>query len=192
MQFARYRADEWQIDPERFASTGGSAGAGLSLWLGFHDDLSDADSDDPVLRESSRLTCMAVYNGQTSYDPRFIRELFPGTDTYRHSALAQLYDVDLGMLDSLPDEKYELFEEVSALTHLTADDAPALLLYASEFDAEITNQSIGIHHPKFGEVLKNEMDELGIDCEVHAGIRRRDEDSVRLTMEFVKEHLGVE
>ena len=105
---------------------------------------------------------MAVYNGQTSYDPRFIRDLFPDTDTYQHPALAQLYDADLTRLDDLPKDKYKLFEAVSALPHLTKDDPPAALFYASRVDTPITNQGVGIHHPKFGEVLKEKMDELGV------------------------------
>jgi hypothetical protein len=173
------------------AATGGSAGAGISLWLGFHEDLADPDNEDPVLRESTRLTCMAVYNGQTSYDPRFIRDLFPNTDTYMHSALAQLYDVDLGKLDDLPQEKYRLFEEVSALPHLTKDDVPVVLFYASGMDTPITNQGIGIHHPRFGKALKEKMDQLGIECLVHAGIPRGD-GWTKLIMDFIKKHFGLE
>jgi hypothetical protein len=66
--------------------------------------MADPQSDDPVLRQSSRLTCMVVFDGQTSYDPRFIRKLFAGKDTYKHGALAQLFDVDLNKLDDLPAE----------------------------------------------------------------------------------------
>src|SRR5687767_14243164 len=72
IQFLRHNARQWNLDPRRVAATGSSAGAGLSLWLGFHDDRADPKSEDLVLRESSRLTCMSVFNGQTSYDPRFI------------------------------------------------------------------------------------------------------------------------
>ena len=79
----RQNAIEWNFDPTRLAATGCSAGAGLSLWFGFHNDLADPDNEDPVLRQSTRLTCMAVFNGQTSYDPRFIRDLFPDTTTYK-------------------------------------------------------------------------------------------------------------
>jgi acetyl esterase/lipase len=190
IQFIRHNAKEWNLDPKRMAATGGSAGAGISLWLGFHDDLADPDNEDPVLRQSTRLTCMAVYNGQTSYDPRFIRDLFPDTDTYKESALAQLFGVNLGKLDDLPREKYRLFEEVSALPHLTKDDAPTALFYASEIDTPITSQGIGIHHPRFGRALKERMDKLGIECEVHTGIPRGD-DWTKLTMDFVKKHLGV-
>ncbi len=192
IQFIRHNAKEWNLDPTRIAATGGSAGAGISLWLGFHDDLADPDSNDPVLRQSTRLTCMSVYNGQSSYDPRFIRDLFPGKDTYKHSALAQLYDVDLNKLDDLPKEKYKLFELVSAINHLTKDDPPAQLTYASRLDTPITNQGIGIHHPLFGKVLKEEMDKLDIDCHVHPGVRRGGGDWVKLTMDFLKKHLGVE
>ena len=190
IQFIRHHAKQWNIDPTRMASTGGSAGAGLSLWLGFHDDLADPNSDDPVLRQSTRLTCMVVFNGQTSYDPRVIRELFAGTDTYKHQALSQLYDVDLDKLDDLPKEKYELFEEVSALPHLTQDDAPALLLYSSEMDAKITTQGIGIHHPRFGTLLKEQMDQLGIECRVETGIQRGDEDYAKQTLAFIKKYFA--
>jgi acetyl esterase len=190
IQFIRHSAREWNLDPTRLAATGGSAGAGISLWLGFHENLADPENEDPVLRQSTRLTCMAVYNGQTSYDPRFIRDLFPGTTTYKESALAQLFGVDLNKLDDLPLEKYRLFEEVSALPHLTKDDAPVALFYASRLDTPITSQGVGIHHPRFGKALKEKMDELGIECKVRTGIPRGDE-WTKLTVDFVKQHLGV-
>src|SRR5207253_11448306 len=66
VQFLRSKAKEWNIDPKRFAATGGSAGAGISLWLGFHKDMAGAKSGDPVLRQSTRLACMVVFDGQTS------------------------------------------------------------------------------------------------------------------------------
>lgn len=189
IQFIRHNAQKWNFDPKRIAATGGSAGAGLSLWLGFHNDMAAPDGEDPVLRQSTRLSCMAVYNGQTSYDPRVIRELFADTDTYRHPALSQLFDIDFAKLDQLPDEKYQLFEQVSALPHVSKDDVPVLLMYASEMDTKITNQSIGIHHPRFAKMLKEKMDTLGVHCTVETGVRRGDKRFTELTIAFLKEHL---
>ena len=37
IQFIRHKSKEWNLDPSRIAATGGSAGAGISLWLGFHE-----------------------------------------------------------------------------------------------------------------------------------------------------------
>ena len=69
LQFVRSKAGEWNIDKERIGAAGGSAGACSSLWLAFHDDLADPDSEDPVSRESTRLWCAAVTGAQTSLDP---------------------------------------------------------------------------------------------------------------------------
>ncbi|QDU45651.1 Carboxylesterase NlhH [Symmachiella dynata] len=189
VQFVRHNADQWNLDPTKIAAVGGSAGAGMSLWLGFHDDMADPKNADPVLRQSTRLTCMAVNNGQTSYDPRFIRKLYPGTDTYSNSALAQLFDIDMKQLDNLPTEKYKLFEEVSALTHLTADDPPVLMTYDSDYDTPISSRSIGIHHPRFGKVLKERMDKLGIECVVHTDFKKTGNTRADQVVPFLNKHL---
>jgi len=68
IQFLRHKAQEWNIDKTRIASFGGSAGAGTSLWLAFHDDLADPDNADPVLRESTRLCVVGAIVPQATYD----------------------------------------------------------------------------------------------------------------------------
>jgi len=55
VQFIRTRAEAWNIDPKRIGVYGSSAGAIMSLWIAFHDDVADEKSDDPVLRQSSRV-----------------------------------------------------------------------------------------------------------------------------------------
>lgn len=190
IQFIRSKVKEWNLDSNRIAATGGSAGAGLSLWLGFHKDLADPNNEDPVLRQSTRLTCMFVYNGQTSYDPRFIRDLFPGSDTYKQGALSKLFGVNLNKLDELPPEKYKLFEEVSPINHLTKDAPPVMLIYGSTLDAPITNAAAAVHHARFGKVLKEKMDALGIECQVHAGKEPPPGETWEMPMDFLKRHFA--
>ena len=45
VQFLRSKASEWNLDPKRFAAGGGSAGSGISQWLGYHDDLAESSRD---------------------------------------------------------------------------------------------------------------------------------------------------
>jgi acetyl esterase/lipase len=85
LQFVRSKAEEWNIDKERIAATGGSAGACSSLWLLYHDDLADPKSKDPVARESTRLYCAAVNNAQTTLDPRQMKAWTPNSKYGGHA-----------------------------------------------------------------------------------------------------------
>ncbi|MGC6426302.1 MAG: alpha/beta hydrolase [Akkermansiaceae bacterium] len=54
VQFVRSKAEEWNIDPNRLCCGGVSAGALISEFLGYHDDLADPRSDDKIAQLSSR------------------------------------------------------------------------------------------------------------------------------------------
>ena len=69
IQFLRTKAEEWNFNPARFAVIGGSAGAASSLWLAYLDCMANPKSDDPVLRQSSRVCGAIAMGGQTTLDP---------------------------------------------------------------------------------------------------------------------------
>ncbi len=188
VQFVRSRADEWGLDPRRVAVGGGSAGAGISGWIAFRDDMADPDSDDPVARQSTRVSCAFVMQAQTAYDPRFIREHIPGR-AWTDPPLEQLFGIDSDELDELPEEKYKLFELCSPINHLSADDPPIMLSYNGSADPAEAEQSIGkgIHHPIFGLKLKEKADELSVPCTVLT--EQRGIDSRKL-LEFLRKHFG--
>lgn len=60
IQSARLHAKEWNIDPKRVGASGGSAGAGTSLWIGFHDDMADPANADP---RSARVHPAELHGG---------------------------------------------------------------------------------------------------------------------------------
>ena len=191
IQFLRHQSKDWNVDPTRIAASGESAGAGISLWLGFHKDLADPKSDDPISRESTRLTCMVVFEGQSSYDPRFVRNMFPGRDIHKVMPLNKLFDIDPEKLDELPAEKYKLFEEVSAINHVTADAPPVQLWYGNPMDVEVATQRIGIHHPLFGKLLKEKMAKFNRPCEVVAAGKQLDGSEPTPAIDFLKSNFGL-
>lgn len=165
IQHARRHAREWNIDPARIGATGGSAGAGTSLWIGFHDDMADPQSADPVLRESTRLSCLAVFGAQSTYDPHVIRE-WVGEAAARHPALEGFYGLRTDQFDT--PEAREVFKKAAAITHLTKDDPPVYAFYnepRGPLPAD-AKPGHGIHHINFGIKLKEQMDALGIECVV--------------------------
>ena len=185
LQFARTKAREWNIDPARIGSTGGSAGAGTSFWLGFHDDLADPRNPDPVLRESTRLTCIAVWNAQSTYDPRTIKE-WVGPSAAAAGPLADFFGVKAGESDT--PRAHKIYEDSSAINYLTRDDPPVYAFYSEpRVIAPNARPGTGIHHVNFGLRLKERMDPLGIECV----IRHRDQgaDRDREMVEFFAKHL---
>jgi outer membrane protein assembly factor BamB len=165
LQFLRRNAEKWNIDPELVASTGGSAGAGTSMWLAFHDDLADPESDDPIARQSTRLVCIAVRNGQSSYDPRFAEKIgLPRPNFERHPFFEAFYDIKPDQIDT--PIAYKRYEQAAPITYLSKDDPPALLTYSCPNEEVTAETSLGliVHHPKFGIALKEQMDKLGIEC----------------------------
>lgn len=178
VQLARARAGEWNIDPKRIGSTGGSAGAGTSLWIGFHDDMADPKNPDPVLRESTRLNCMAVTAAQSSYDPRVIKE-WVGKATSTHPALAGFYGLKPDELDT--PKAHQLYEAASPINYLTADDPPVYAAYGDAKPGE------GIHNITFGLRLKERMDALHVECTIRSA--NRNADLEKEMVEFFAKHL---
>jgi acetyl esterase len=171
VQFVRSRASELEIDPDRIAAAGSSAGAGIALWVGFHDDLADAKSDDPIARQSSRVTCLATDGAQTSYDPRFIKALIGGR-AHEHSALRSFFGITSDA-DLESARTHKLYEDASPVNYVTPGDPPVFLFYA-EPDAPLAPDARpgqGIHHPLFGRAIKAKLDPIGIECI----LRHRDE-----------------
>ena len=139
LQFVRYYSNELYINPEKIALVGSSAGAGTSLWLGTRDDMADADADDPILQESTRV-CAVVLNGsQATYDlykwESQVYNNFDGNGTnYTLDSLENLLGYDrfsnfYGGVDSVGQmftdpALIQYREDVDMLFHLSADDAP--------------------------------------------------------------------
>lgn len=160
VQTIRSRAKEWNIDPSRIASFGGSAGAGTSLWLAFHDDLADPQASDPVLRESTRLAAAGSLNGQFSYDLREWPTVLGKTQFQRPEAeLLAFYR----LASSATAEADRIMRDCSMIGLVSPDDPPVAL--ACSFpDGEIVDRGHYLHHPKHSTAVADRCKEKGIDC----------------------------
>jgi acetyl esterase/lipase len=164
IQFLRSKAGEWNIDKSRIALTGGSAGACTSMWILLHDDLADAKADDPVKRESTRVTAAAVSAGQVSIDPKVIEEwLGPNVLKHRMINLAVGEPTIEGALKNY-DKHKGLYVEFSPYNHLSKDDPPLLMTYANNMKLPSESAGHGIHHPVYGVKMKEKADKLGVEC----------------------------
>ena len=166
LQTIRSKAKEWNLDPTRIVSYGGSAGAGISLWLAFHDDLADPKSDDPVSRQSTRLLAAGTTNGQSSYDMRTIRKWYDIPDLPTERALIPFYNMKEGDTPDTP-RVAKLAADASPINHLDKNDKVAVHMSYSRPNVPVTldtNPSIWIHHALFGLKLQEAMQKLDLEC----------------------------
>jgi acetyl esterase/lipase len=189
IQFLKYRADEWNLDASRIAVSGSSAGAVISLWIGYHDDLADASSDDPVARQSSRVKCIVPLNGPTNLDPRWITGNMGGPK-HIHGSFPKMFGAAVSDSDGL--QVRERILESSPIEHLTDDDVPTLLIYSGKNEGiplpESASSGVLIHHPFFGVKLKEKLDSLKIANEFHAATDAR-RDRSKLIVDWLQVHL---
>lgn len=162
LQFVRAHAKTYNLDPTRIASYGGSAGAGTSLWLAFHDDLADRNSPDPVLRESSRVVAAGAINTQATYNLLRWSEVLgkPLSAFERPGETASFYGAKTAADLETPTLRAVL-HDTDMLAQITQDDPP-VFLYTSHPDGAIASRGHLLHHPDHARAVKQRCDELGV------------------------------
>ena len=161
LQFVRSKAEEWNIDQERIAAAGSSAGACSSLWLLYHDDLADPESKDPIACESTRLYCAAVNNAQTTLDPRQMKAWTPNSKYGGHAFGLNNFDQFLAERDNI----LPWIQAYSPYALVSADDPPVYLYYKAP-PAIGKVQKDPTHTANFGVKLQERCVALGLECEL--------------------------
>ena len=135
VRFIRHHANDYGVDPNRLGIMGGSAGGHLSLMQGTAGVEGKADAPDPVERESSRVQAVACF--------------FPPTDFLNYGKEGEIA-IGRGVLkgfrapfdfEEMSEETHHFVEitdeakiqeigrQISPITHVSADDAPTLIIH---------------------------------------------------------------
>ncbi|MFM8639361.1 MAG: alpha/beta hydrolase fold domain-containing protein [Planctomycetota bacterium] len=187
VQFVRSKAKEWNLDPDRIAVSGSSAGATMALWIALHDDLAEPSSADPVARLSSRVACASPHSGPAGLEPEYIQK--SAGVTKLGAALWQLFGASSQAELESP-ERRPLIREASPINHATPDDPPLFLTYAgtpaeAPFAAGST-QKDWIHHVSLGLPLQAKYRALGRECDLY---HRGEPAGPGAEIAFLKKHL---
>lgn len=187
LQWVRYFAEALHVDPTRVALMGSSAGAGTSLWLAFHDDMADPASVEPIARESTRVSVVAVTSTQATYELlRWPGEVFSPTYPLtvdellgQPSLSAQVltfYGLPISwttdperIADELMTPEYEAYRaELDMLAWMSADDPP---FYARNEAEDLAPSESGfdiLHHPLHAATLAERATEVTLEAVVEA------------------------
>ncbi len=169
LQYIRYHAAKYNIDKHRVACSGGSAGAGTSLWLAFHDDMADVFSPDPVLRESTRLLCAGAFATQSTYDIFQWEKIIgiPMADTPEQKwAIATAFGLtNYSGIDLQQQE--EIRKELDFLSEMDKNDPPVFICNYHKNGIPSNEDELN-HHPLHAKAIKKRADEIGLEAVVYA------------------------
>jgi acetyl esterase/lipase len=122
IRWLRAHAAEYGIDPDRIGAWGHSAGACLSMLLGTSGDVPELEGDLGETGVSARVQCVVSYFGLSDFIA--LVEQLPD------QAKA---DSPAGLLFGGPVPEHEAEARLaSAITHVSADDPPFLLLHGAK------------------------------------------------------------
>jgi hypothetical protein len=171
LQYIRYRASDFNIDKNKIILAGNSAGAGTSLWIAFNNDFADAQSSDPVLRESSRVKGVVARETQASYniEDRWVNNVFVDYNLTWSEILAgetgniqKIYGVSsTAQYESAATDAYRV--AVDMLSLMSADD-PEIWINNTLRDVvhPYAAPEISSHHAFHARELKKRADAVGV------------------------------
>jgi acetyl esterase/lipase len=126
VQYIRYHADEYGIDPERMGGMGHSSGACMISFLGVLDDVADPEAYDPIHRVSSRLQAVVPVSG--------LFDFYKASTADSRGAGAFLGTVVGRTISWQPPGHpvYEAFKEASPIHYVSSEDAPMLIMHGTD------------------------------------------------------------
>ncbi len=173
LHYIRSRSSDFNIDKNKIILAGNSAGAGTSLWIAFNNDFADANSLDPVLRESSRVKGVVARETQASYDieDRWVKDIFVDYGvtwsqilTNETGNIQKIYGVSsTTQYESTATDTYR--DEVDMLSLMSSDDPEiwinnTLRNVVNPYNPY--NEDIPSHHAFHARELKEKADAIGL------------------------------
>lgn len=144
VRWVRAHAPEYDVDPDRIAAWGGSAGGHLSLMLGVINPTDFQSPDDPNKALSAKVKCVVDIFGPSD---------LTGNATWPANAV----QIAEGFLGASREQAPDKYAQASPITHVTADDAPVMMLHGDKDSLVPLAQS---------EVMKAALEKAGVECQL--------------------------
>jgi acetyl esterase/lipase len=154
VRFVRFHASDYGITSDRIGAWGSSSGGHLVELLGTMDGTGDGSDSDPVNRLSAKVQAVVALFAPSDLMFMFSTMARPGALTSLMGFSYQDPAVAFPGLGVRPDDlENRQYREASPVTHVTADDAPMLLLHGDQDPIAPINQS---------EIMESALKQAGV------------------------------
>lgn len=124
VRFIRHNAEEFEVNPDKFGISGGSAGGHLSLTMGTQGGEGDTEAKDPIDRESSAVQAVACLFPPTD----LLNYGEPGVDAVGVGILAD-YKPAFGPRSDTEESRQKYGREISPIYFITPEMPPTLIIH---------------------------------------------------------------
>ena len=189
LQFLRFNSEKYNLLKDKVALMGSSAGATSSLWIGLQDDMSDKNSPDPILRESTKVSCIVGMAAAHSLNLNRWKNMADVDEVY----LKSIFKKYLGKMDAEKwmqrsfDENY--ISEVDFFEKMDANDPPIFIFNPGK-NKKPKNIADFHHNPLHAKVLKQKADSLKLKNVVYAPRIGIIDKSGQGVVDFITENLN--
>jgi len=129
VRWMRSEAKRLNVDPDHLGVAGGSAGGHLALLVGLSSDVPALEGDGGHAGTSSRVQAIVDLYGPSDLTTDFVRN--------NASAKTLCNEFFGGSVD----EKLDLYQQASPITHVTKDDPPTLIMHGTIDDVVPIDQA---------------------------------------------------
>ena len=161
LKYIHLHAKEWQLDPQRIATGGGSQATIPSFFAACTAGTADANASDPVDREIVNVVAIGFWRGPGSIDPHRLQEWNPGVEWG-----APAWGCTVA--ESL--KRYAELRPVMARwspEYFVTKATPPMYIqndWGMTKPADITAANYNVHSPLWGVGLKKYVESFGVTC----------------------------
>ena len=167
LQFLRFNSEKYKIDKTKIGVMGSSAGATSSMWLGFFDDMADLNSNDPIDRESTRVSLVVGIAAAHTMDLNRWKAMANIEQEYMDKLLMQyIGKLDRKKwLDKTIQKKY--IAKIDFFDQMDENDPPFFIVNFGK-NRKPKNIADFHHHPLHAKELKKRAESLNMKNVIYA------------------------
>ena len=139
VRWMRANAEEYQIDPDRIAVIGGSAGGHLSMMVGYSSDSPELEGEGGYGDVSSRVQAVVNLYGPVDLTTPYARS----------------HDLVIRFIGNPYEQAADVYEQASPLSYVTNDDPATLILHGTIDDLVPISQA---------DTLAAALKQAGVPC----------------------------